>query len=84
MRPDTLVAHPLPPHAAINDDEGVRMDAREDAKKSGDDDSPGGDRSIPRGTDEHAEPNAQRDEDRAATTRPRSGTRDEDDAEQDL
>lgn len=45
--------------------------------------APSRDRDIPRGTDEHSEPDKPTD-DRAATTRPRSDTRTESDAEQDL
>ena len=45
--------------------------------------APSRDRNIPRGTDEQSEPNKPTD-DRAATTRPRSDTRTESDAEQDL
>ncbi|HUQ83643.1 MAG TPA: hypothetical protein VM076_21000 [Gemmatimonadaceae bacterium] len=41
------------------------------------------DRHVPRGTDESSEPTKPID-DRAATTRPRSGTRTEEEAEQDL
>jgi hypothetical protein len=84
MRLDRLLAYRLPSHVAIYDDEDAPMDAREDKKKSGADDSSAGDRSIPRGTDEHAERDTKQDDDRSATTRPRSGTRDEKDAELDL
>jgi len=84
MRWDLVLAYRLPSDVAINDEEDALMDARKDEKKSGADDSSARDRSIPRGTDEHADPNTQQDDDRSATTRPRSGTRDENDAELDL
>ena len=59
------------------------MDEPKKSKSENANAAPSRDRNIPRGTDEHSEPNKPTDE-RAATTRPRSDTRTESDAEQDL
>ena len=60
------------------------MASRDDQRNSDTDKTPAGERSIPRGTDEHSDPKEQRQDDRSATTRPRSETRDTNDMEQDL
>ena len=59
------------------------MDSRDDKTKNTEK-TPAGDRSIPRGTDEHADPKRESTDDRSATTRPRSDTRETEDMEQDL
>ncbi|HUQ83516.1 MAG TPA: hypothetical protein VM076_20350, partial [Gemmatimonadaceae bacterium] len=61
----------------------LSMDEPNKSKSENADTAPSRDRNIPRGTDEHSEGEKPID-DRAATTRPRSGTRSEEDAEQDL